>query len=147
MPSAVFIAFISTSALIGNITENPYCFRPMGLTDMVLNVGSRRIPNYDLKLDSARGDVQMGLFETLKALNVLNGSNARAPEIINRDTFGQAATIFGFDTSRDAKPNGPYVNTDFDASNLSISGNFSAATTASYTSTKINYCSCFSCSC
>ena len=134
MPSAVFIAFIPSSALIGSQTENPYCFRPLGLTDIVLNAGSRRIPNYDLKLNATTGDVQMALYETLKALNLLGGSTARAPECINRDTFGKAATLFGFDLSRDSKPNGPYVDTDFESSNLSISGNFNAATTASYAS-------------
>ena len=134
MPSAIFIAFISTTSLVGSLTENPYCFRALGLSDIVVNAGTRRIPSYDLKLDANRGDVQMAMFETLKALNLLNSSNALAPECINRDTFGKAATLFGFDLSRDSKPNGPYVNTDFESSNLSVSGNFSSATTSSYTS-------------
>ena len=134
MPSAVFIAFINTTSLIGSLTENPYCFRPLGLSDIVVSAGTRRIPSYDLKMDASRGDVQMAMFETFKALNLLGVSSAHGPECINRDTFGKAATIFGFDLSRDSKPNGPYVNTDFETSNLSISGNFSAATTSSYTS-------------
>ena len=138
MPSAVFIAFINSSALIGSLKENPYYFQSAGLTDIVLSAGSRRIPNYDLKLDTERGDVQMAMFETFKALNLLAGANARAPECINRDTFGKAATLIGFDLSRDSKPNGGYVNTDFESSNLSISGNFNAATTESITSMMVS---------
>ena len=137
MPSSVFIAFISTTALIGSQSENPYCFPSLGLTDIVLKVGSRRIPGYDLKLDTTTGDVQMAMFETFKALNLIGSPSSRAPECINRDTFGKAATVLGFDISRNSKPNKPYVNSDFEASNLSITGNFNAATTKPYTSTVI----------
>ena len=92
-------------------------------------MGSRRLPNFELKLDPVRKDTQLALNEVFKALGL-----SQPPQILNRETHSGALFLVGLDLSRSGVPENPMLNTDFDSSSLSISGNFDVPTTQSYTS-------------
>lgn len=101
------------------------------MTDAIVKMGSRRIPSFDLKLDPERKVTQLALSELYKALGL-----SQPPRILNRSTYSGALFLVGLDLSRSGVPETPLVNTDFDSTSLSISGNFDIPTTESYTSTK-----------
>lgn len=114
----------------GSLSENPYNFVNLNMQDVTVKVGSRRLPAYDLKFQPNIKDTQLGLFELFNALGEKN-----PPKILNRATYSGGCFLLGIDLSRSGSPLDQMVNTDFDATSLSLAGNFNQATTASYTST------------
>jgi hypothetical protein len=65
------------------------------------------------------------------ALDVYGGTTG--PAQLNRDTFETGAFIAGIDLSRNGHATADYINSSFDASSVSVAGNFSIATGATYT--------------
>ena len=94
-----------------------------------MKISSKRVPAYEMKFQPALKDTAIGLFELLNALDLKD-----PPSIFNRISYGGACFLLGIDLSRSGSPSDPMVNTDFDATNISLAGTFGQATTASYTS-------------
>ena len=133
MPAAILLGFVKSEALAGSLKHNPFTFGTLKITDAVVKMGGRRLPNFELNLDPQRQDTQLALYELFKALGL-----SLPPKILNRDTHTGALFLLGLDLSRSGIPENPLLNTDFDSSSLSISGNFDIPTTESYTSESLN---------
>ena len=131
MPSAIFAMMVRSEAKKGNLQRNPYVFQHANLSQMRCYLGSRVFPSIMYKLNPSKWDCEQAILDTLLALDVY-GSN-RGPAQLSRDTFTAGCFILGLDLSRDSNPSAGYINTDFNATSLSLEGSFADATTTNYT--------------
>lgn len=127
MPVAAFVIFVKGDAKAGSLVENPFCLRGMNLQELRLSLGAKKIPAMEYKLNLPQLQSQLALWETYMSLDYF-GSNT-GPGNYNRNTLDNGAFIFGFDLSRDGAPNAGYLNSNFEASNLSLEGSFRDPTT------------------
>ena len=131
MPAAVFAMFVPSDAKKGSLTRNPYVFRHANLSEFRCYLGSKVFPSTMYKINPDVFDTEKAILDTLLALDVY-GTN-RGPAQLSRDTFTLGCFIMGLDLSRDSNPTAGYINTDFDATSLTLEGSFSTATTTNYT--------------
>ena len=131
LPTAVLFAFVPSRAYSGNYSLNPFAFSNMNITNAVVKLGTVRFPSYELNMDFARGDTQLGLWELLKALGY--SQTKRPPSSLNRDNYNGAGFMLGVDLSRDGKPSEKVVNSNLDSTTMSLSCTFDLPTTEAYT--------------
>jgi hypothetical protein len=75
-PSRVILGLVSTDALSGKYTENPFNFGNNGLTSLQVSVGGDAFPREELQMDYAIGDYEHAYFYTLGALGMETGNRA-----------------------------------------------------------------------
>lgn len=130
MPVAVFLVFVKSTALNGNFKENPFVFLGLGATEVVCKLGSKKIPNVDIDLNFNQHQTQFALFQSMKAMGLLNDTGTAN---FNRSTFDYGLALFGFALSRDGTASTEYGNSSFDASNVTIDVTFAEATAVEMT--------------
>jgi len=131
MPSSILVAFVKNSAYRGSFKENPFHFRNMDLIDLTVYLGSKKIPNVDIKNNIGENQSLLSFWETMMSMDFFSSNSG--PGGFNRNTFETAAFLLGFDLTRDGNPNAEYSNTNFNAGNLALQMNFRSATTEAYT--------------
>ena len=126
MPVALYAFFVETESKQGNLQKNPYALQHCNLSEIRCSLGSKILPTIMYKLDPANYNTEEALANTLLSLEAY-GSN-KGPSQLNRETFTNGAFIIGFDTTRDNRPlSATYINSNYDASSVSLEGSFSKA--------------------
>jgi len=131
MPSSILVAFVKNSAHRGSLTENPFFFQNMDLTDLTVHLGTKKIPNIDIKNNIGQNQSLLSFWETMKSMDFFSSNTG--PGGFDRTTFENAAFLLGFDLTRDGNPNAGYSNSNFNAGNLALQMNFGTSTTEAYT--------------
>ncbi|MCP4393478.1 MAG: hypothetical protein GY804_04320 [Alphaproteobacteria bacterium] len=132
MPISIWIGFVRADAKFGDKSKNPFVFEDLKMSQLVIWMGTKRIPAIEYKMNPDQNQIDFGLFEAYQALDCY-GTNV-GPGNFNRETFDNGLFFLAFDLSRDGNPESLYRNSSFEATNVSIQGQFKTATQASYTS-------------
>lgn len=131
MPLALYVGFLKSVAYEGAYNENPFCFWNVNLTRLIATLGAKRVPHVEYKLDFTQNRSQFALWNTISAMGYLNSGSG--PGYFNRDTYDKGLFIYGLNLSRDGDVQAAYNNSNFDASSVSVEGEFSVATGVPYT--------------
>lgn len=78
VPTRVVLGFVSTTAINGAFAENPFNFKPLGLTDLQVHAGGESFPREALKMNFATGDYELAYLNTLAAISLDTGNRALA---------------------------------------------------------------------
>jgi hypothetical protein len=138
MPTAILIAFVKGTAYRGALTENPFFFQNVDLSEATVYLGSKKIPNIEIKNNIGRHQSLLSFWETLMSMDLF--STNIGPGGIDRKSFENGAFLLGFDLSRDANPNALYSNSNFNAGNLALQFTFNAGLPHGYTGKILIYC-------
>ena len=131
MPVSIHIMFIKAAAKAGSFQENPFVFYNLNLQDLTVRLGSKKIPAVDYKLNTDQNQTEFALWESYMALDYMSSNSG--PGNLNRESFQNGAFIYSLDLSRDGNPNGHYMNSNFEATSLSIDGTFRERVVGTYT--------------
>ena len=78
IPSRIVLALAKTSAINGALAENPFNFKPHGLTNLQIHAGSVAHPREELKMNFTTGDYELAYINTLEAIGMDTGNRALA---------------------------------------------------------------------
>ena len=131
MPTAIVVAFVDAAGYNGNFKENPFFFRNVDLAKLTVHLGSKKVPNIDVKNKITSHDSALSFWQTMKTLGFFSSENGAGA--IDRSTFERAAFLLAVDLSRDGNPSAMYMNSSFSAGNLSLQFDFTSVPTATYT--------------
>ena len=133
LPVSIFVFFVSSISMSpGSLTQNPFCFRHLNISSLVAKIGMKKVPAIEMKLNMANRQSQMAFFSTLNALNYMN-SPLGGPGGFNRESIEKGNFVWALDLSRDGNPSGDYNNMNFEATNLSLEGQFRTPVDPGYT--------------
>ena len=76
IPSRIVIALASTTAINGAFAENPFFFKPNGITDLQIVAGGAQHPREALKMNFTTGDYEQAYINTLSAIGLDTGNRA-----------------------------------------------------------------------
>ena len=123
LPFLILVAFVSNEAYRGNLKENPFYFKNLGLTETTVYLGGQRIPNVQIK-NAFKAKKSLALFwKTLSSLNDFDSDHPIGGW--DRETYANSY-IQAFDLSRDGKTKGAYINNSFSAGSISLNLEFGA---------------------
>ena len=134
MPTAIVVAFVEAAAYNGDFKHNPFFFRNVDLAQMSVHLGSKKVPNIDVKNKISDNDSTLSFWQTMKTLGFFSSTNGAGA--IDRSTFEQASFLLAVDLSRDGNPSATYMNSSFSAGNLSLQFDFTTAPDRVYTGSR-----------
>jgi len=137
IPQALFVFFVKAAAIAGHYQKNPYVFESANLEELRCYAGSKIVPSINFKMNPSQYEVEPGIAGMYMASDLLRANYG--PKYATKDSFMQGAFILGFDLTRDGNPGAEYLNTNFDASSVSLEGSFSAATAKVFASKPIPF--------
>jgi hypothetical protein len=84
---------VSTTAINGALNENPFNFKPLGLTDLKITAGGDSFPREGLKLNFTTGDYEHAYINTLAAIGLDTGNRAIT---ISPSDFASGYNLYAF---------------------------------------------------
>ena len=78
VPSRIVLGLASTTAINGALAENPFNFKPNGLTNLQVVAGGESYPREALQMNFTTGDYELAYINTLGAIGLDTGNRALA---------------------------------------------------------------------